>query len=101
MYNPGYYLEELRRTTKTSVRIASVPHEIRTEHLLNISLQQYQYTNPHSEIDKWLQRTVCMGPKKPTTGLQGSAAQSVGNTGIQETLQCTESSVETQSYSLS
>jgi hypothetical protein len=42
-----------------------------------------------------------MGPQEPITGLQGSAAHSVGNTGIQETLQYTESSVETQSYSLS
>jgi hypothetical protein len=50
-----------------------------------MSLQHYQYTNPLSETDKWLQRTVRMGPQEPTTGLQGSVAQSVGNTGLQET----------------
>jgi hypothetical protein len=61
-YCLGYYLDELRRTTKTSVRIASVPYEIQTEHLLNMSLQHYQHTNPLSEIDKWLQRTVMYRP---------------------------------------
>lgn len=36
-------LEGLRKTTKNSVRIASVLVEIQTKHLLNISLEYYYY----------------------------------------------------------
>jgi hypothetical protein len=33
--------------TKSSVRIADVPVEIRTEHLKNTSLDHYPYSNPY------------------------------------------------------
>jgi hypothetical protein len=32
-YDPGIYLEELRKTTKNKIRIADVSAEIRSEHL--------------------------------------------------------------------
>jgi hypothetical protein len=41
----GILLEGLRRPTKTSVRIAGVPAEIRTEHFPNKSLCPYLLTN--------------------------------------------------------
>jgi hypothetical protein len=40
-YYPAFFLERLRKTMKTSISIAVVPAEIRTEHLLNVSLQRY------------------------------------------------------------
>jgi hypothetical protein len=39
MYCTSIFLEELRKTMKTSVRIAGVPAETQTEHLPNTSLE--------------------------------------------------------------
>jgi hypothetical protein len=39
-YYPGIYLEELKGK-KTSIRVAGVPAEIRTEQLWNTSLERY------------------------------------------------------------
>jgi hypothetical protein len=39
------YLVVLRGTTKRLVLITGVPVEIRTEHLLNTSLESYNYTS--------------------------------------------------------
>jgi hypothetical protein len=43
-------MEELRKTKKTSVRIISVPADVGTEHLLNISIDRYRYANPLGEL---------------------------------------------------
>jgi hypothetical protein len=45
MYYPSIFLDRLMEITKTSVRIASVPAEIKTEHLPNKSLEHYRYTS--------------------------------------------------------
>jgi hypothetical protein len=39
----GIYLEGLRKTTRNSIRIASLPDEIRTAHLPNRSFHLYGY----------------------------------------------------------
>jgi hypothetical protein len=62
---PCIFLERLGITTKTLVRIASVPVEIRTEHLPNISLEHYRYTNPlgvHIPEDCTLENTKSNNP---------------------------------------
>jgi hypothetical protein len=43
-YYPSIYLEA--KITKTTISIASIPAEIRTEHHPNASLQRYRYGNP-------------------------------------------------------
>jgi hypothetical protein len=40
---PGMFLEDMRKTTR-NLRIASFPAEIRTEHLLNASIELYRRT---------------------------------------------------------
>jgi hypothetical protein len=55
-YYPNMCLERLRRATRISVSVASVPVEIRTRHPLNTSLERYLYSNPfdRSGIYRWL-----------------------------------------------
>jgi hypothetical protein len=42
---PNIYLERVRKIMKTAVRIAGVPGEIQTKHLLNTSLECYFHTD--------------------------------------------------------
>lgn len=44
------FLGETEENQKTAMKIAGVPIEIRTQHLLNASLQYYRYTNRFVEI---------------------------------------------------
>jgi hypothetical protein len=44
-YYSGICLEELKNTTKTSVRIVNVPVKIETEHLSNTNLKHYRQAN--------------------------------------------------------
>jgi hypothetical protein len=44
-YYSGICLEGLKNTTTTSIRISDVPVEIRTEHLLDTSLEHYRLAN--------------------------------------------------------
>jgi hypothetical protein len=41
---PGIFLQKLRETTETSVRIIGALAEIRTGHLQNISFKYYNYS---------------------------------------------------------
>lgn len=45
-FHPIIHLEGPRKITKTTVRIAGVPPEIRTEHLQNMSPKLYLYARP-------------------------------------------------------
>jgi hypothetical protein len=45
-YCPGICLQELKESTGTSVRIADVPAETRTEHLSETNLQLSRYASP-------------------------------------------------------
>jgi hypothetical protein len=47
-YYPDIFLEGTRKSTKTSVRIAGVPADIRTANLENKSVDLYRYANPLS-----------------------------------------------------
>jgi hypothetical protein len=49
-YSLGIFLERLRKAAKTTVSIASVPAEIRTEHFLNTNLDRYHFA---SQLGKW------------------------------------------------
>jgi hypothetical protein len=49
---PSIYLEELRKPTKTSVKIDGILAKIWIQHILNISLKYYQYTN-HLSVNLW------------------------------------------------
>ena len=45
-YYHGTFLEELKKTTKTSVEIADDPAEILTRNVSNRDLQRYNYISP-------------------------------------------------------
>jgi hypothetical protein len=45
MYSPAYAQRLWEKQQKPSVRIAGFPAEVRTEHLLNTSLESYLQTN--------------------------------------------------------
>jgi hypothetical protein len=47
-YCPGMSLEGLRKNHVTHQSLASVPDEIRTEHLQNMSIEYYHYARPFS-----------------------------------------------------
>jgi hypothetical protein len=52
-YYDGISMEGSRETTKTSARIASIPTEIWTEHLLNTKLKRYRYANLLASVQWW------------------------------------------------
>jgi hypothetical protein len=45
-YYPYIFLERPRKNTNKSVMIAGAPTEIRTEYLVNTSLERYRFASP-------------------------------------------------------